>query len=218
MNYTALQQALIQYTENTEASFVANIPNFVVDAENIINNTVQLPAFRQNVTGETTIDFPYIDLPSDFLSVFSIAVTGYDTAGTITPLPYDYLLQKDVNYIREAFPFPGSYGQPRYYSIFSSNALLVGPTPDKCYTLEMHYYAYPASITVAGTSWVGDNFPNVLLWGSLVNAYIYTKGENDLIQLYQQKFEEGMTALKQLGDAKDRQDNYRTTQVRDQVV
>ena len=218
MNYTQLQQAIIQYTENTETTFVSNIPNFVIDAENIINNTVQLPAFRKNVTGETTIDFPYVDLPSDFLSVFSIAVTGYDTAGTITPLPYDYLLQKDVNYIREAFPTTTSYGQPKYYSIFSNTALLVGPTPDKCYTLEMHYYAYPASITVAGTSWVGDNFPSVLLWGSLVNAYIYSKGEADLIQTYQSKFQEAMDKLKMMGDGKDRQDNYRTTQVRDQVV
>lgn len=217
MNYAELQQAIISYTENTESSFVSNIPNFVIDAENIINNTVQLPAFRKNVTGETTIDFPYVDLPTDFLSLFSLAVTGYDTAGTVTPLPYDYLLQKDVNYIREAFPYPGSYGQPGYYSIFSNTALLVGPTPDKCYTLEMHYYAYPPSITVAGTSWVGDNFPSVLLWGSLTAAYLYSKGEADLLQAYQSKFQEGLELLKQIGDAKDRQDNYRTTQVREQV-
>lgn len=217
LTYQSLQQAIIQYTENTETSFAANIPNFVIDAENVINNTVQLPAFRKNVTGETTVDFQYVDLPSDFLSVFSIAVTGIDTAGTITPLPYDYLLQKDVNYIREAYPQPGSYGQPKHYSIFSNNALLLGPTPDLCYTLELHYYAYPPSITVAGTSWVGDNFPNVLLYGSLVNAYIYTKGEADLIQTYQAKFDEGMALLKTLGDGKDRQDNYRTTQVRDSV-
>jgi hypothetical protein len=217
LTYAQLQTAIEQYTEVTESTFIDNIPNFVQNTETLINNTVQLPAFRKNVTGETTISFPYIDIPSDFLSVFSLAVTGYDTAGTITNLPYDYLLQKDVNYVREAYPTSSTTGQPKYYSIFSNSAMLLGPTPDKCYTLEMHYYAYPPSITVAGTSWLGDNFPSVLLWGSLVEAYVYLKGEPDMIQTYQQKFQEAMGLLKQLGDGKDRQDNFRVTQVRDQV-
>jgi hypothetical protein len=214
LTYQSLQQAIIDYTENTETSFVTNIPNFVIDAENVINNTVQLPAFRKNVTGETTVDFQYVDLPSDFLSVFSIAVTGIDTAGTITPLPYDYLLQKDVNYIREAYPQPGSYGQPKHYSIFSDTALLLGPTPDLCYTLELHYYAYPPSITVAGTSWVGTNFPNVLLYGSLYYAYGYSKGEPDLLAMYKENFETSLIQLKGLGDAKDKTDGYRAPQAR----
>lgn len=223
MNYSQLQEAIIQYTENTETTFVANIPNFVRNTETLINNTVQLPAFRKNVTGQTTAAFPYIDIPSDFLSVFSLAVASYAEDGTTIVGPYVYLLQKDVNYIREAFPYPATppssaTGQPKYYSIFSNNAFILGPTPDICYPLEMHYYAYPPSIVDAGTSWVGDNFPNVLLWGSLVEAYIYTKGEPDLIQTYQQKFDESMAKLKMLGDGKDRQDNFRTTQVRDQVT
>lgn len=222
MNYAQLQEAIIQYTENTETTFVDNIPNFVRNTETLINNTVQLPAFRKNVTGQTTAAFPYIDIPSDFLSVFSLAVASYAQDGTTIVGPYVYLLQKDVNYIREAFPYPATppssaTGQPKYYSIFSNNAFILGPTPDICYPLEMHYYAYPPSIVDAGTSWVGTNFPNVLLWGSLVEAYIYTKGEPDLIQTYQQKFEESMAKLKMLGDGKDRQDNFRVVQVRDPV-
>lgn len=222
MDYAQLQEAIIQYTENTETTFVDNIPNFVRNTETLINNTVQLPAFRKNVTGQTTAAFPYIDIPSDFLSVFSLAVASYAQDGTTIVGPYVYLLQKDVNYIREAFPYPATppssaTGQPKYYSIFSNDAFILGPTPDICYPLEMHYYAYPPSIVDAGTSWVGTNFPNVLLWGSLVEAYIYTKGEPDLIQTYQQKFEESMAKLKMLGDGKDRQDNFRTTQVRDPV-
>lgn len=218
MNYVQLTEAIKNYTEVSEPTFNANIPNFISNTEILVNNTTQLPAFRKNVTGETTIDFPYIDIPNDFLSVFSIAITGYDTNGTVTPTAYKYLLQKDVNYVREAYPTVAPSGEPSVYSIFSNNAFLLGPTPDKCYTLEMHYYAYPASITLAGTSWLGDNFPNVLLYGALVEAYTYLKGEQDLLQTYQAKFGEAMNLLKMLGDGKDRQDNFRTTQVRDQVV
>ena len=213
MNYSQLQTMIQQYTENTESTFVANIPNFVIDAENIINNSVQLPAFRKNVTGETTQNFQYLNIPSDFLSVFSIAVMDINNPTSLTE-NYRYLLNKDVNYIREMFPYPGVTGVPQYYSLFSDQSFILGPTPDQCYHIELHYFAYPPSITVAGTSWVGTNFPNVLLWGSLVNAYIYMKGEADLIQTYQQKFEESLDRLKQLADSKDREDAYRTTQVR----
>lgn len=217
MTYAQLSLAIQQYTEVDEPTFVANIPNFVKNTETIVNNTVQLPAFRRNVTGETTIDFPYIDIPDDFLSVFSIAITGYAVNGTTTPTAYKYLLQKDVNYIREAYPTVAPSGEPSAYSLFSNSAFLLGPTPDKCYTLEMHYYAYPASITLVGTSWLGTNFPNVLLYGSLVEAYTYLKGEQDMLQMYQGKFGEAMALLKALGDGKNREDNFRTTQVRDQV-
>jgi hypothetical protein len=213
MSYAQLTEAIQRYTEVDESSFVDNIPNFIQNTETLVNNSVQLPAFRKNVTGETTIDFPYIDIPNDFLSIFSIAVTGYDTAGVLTPTDYTYLLQKDVNYIREAYPFPGSSGVPKAYSLFSNNAFLLGPTPDKCYTLEMHYYAYPTSITVAGVSWLGTNFPNVLLWGSLVEASIYLK-EAEMMQGYQAKFDEAMSLLRVLGDGKDRIDTYRTMQTR----
>jgi hypothetical protein len=206
--YTTLSAAIQAYTESDEPTFVANIPNFVTNAETVINNYVQLPAYRKNVTGETTQNFQYLNLPSDFLSSFSLAVI--DASGN-----YSYLLNKDVNYIREAFPFPGSpTGLPQYYALFSDQSMIMGPTPDACYVMELHYFAYPPSITIAQTSWVGTNFPNVLLYGSLVEAYTYLKGENDLLQTYQSKFQEGLDSLKNLADSKDREDAYRTTQVR----
>lgn len=211
--YTTLSEAIQNYTEINDSVFVANIPNFINNAETVINNYVQLPAYRKNVTGETTQDFPYLNIPSDFLSVFSMAVMDINVPTSATN-NYRYLLNKDVNYIREAFPFPGVTGTPQYYGIFSDTSFILGPTPDQCYHIELHYFAYPPSITVAGTSWVGNNFPNVLLYGSLVNAYIYMKGEQDLIQTYQSKFQEALEALKQLADSKDREDAYRTTQVR----
>lgn len=214
MNYTQLYDNIINFTQNNETSFLASIPTFVQNTETLVNNTVQLPAFRTNVTGVTTADFPYVALPLDFLAVFSLSVfQGAGAAQNQT-----FLYQKDVEYIREAFPFPGVTGTPQYYAIFDNTAFIVGPTPDDEYTVEMHYYAYPQSIVTAGTSWLGDNFPNVLLWGSLVEAYIYMKGEPDLIQTYQSKYQEAMQLLKQLGDGKDRIDTYRTTQVRDRVV
>ena len=206
--YATLSEAIQSYTEITEDNFVANIPNFITNAETNINNYVQLPAYRKNVTGETTIDFQYLNLPSDFLSSFSLAVI--DASGN-----YTYLLNKDVNYVREAYPFPGSpTGLPLYYAFFSDQSMILGPTPDQCYVMELHYFAYPPSITVAGTSWVGTNYPNVLLYGALVEAYIYAKGEAELIQTYQNKFQEGLDMLKGLGDAKDKTDGYRAPEAR----
>ena len=224
MNYTELVAAIKEYLmveyagDGAEPTFVANIPNFVQHTEILINNSVQLPAFRKNVTGTFTSGFQYIDLPTDFLSIFSLAVIPNTLVGlTVTPT-YQYLLNKDVNYIREAFPYPSSQGIPQYYALFDNTSFIVGPTPNSNYAVEMHYYAYPPSIVTAGTSWVGTNFPNALLWGSLVEAYIFLKGEQELIQTYQQKFQEVLAEMKQLGDGKNRQDNYRTVQVRDKVT
>jgi hypothetical protein len=220
LSYSQLVTAIQNYTENDETTFVANIPNFVRNTETLINNSVQLPVFRKNVVGETTSESPYLALPTDFLSLFSIAIAEYNPSTTYGPPilgPYNYLLQKDVNYIREAFPYPESVGLPTHYAIFSNASLLLGPTPNDVYPVEMHYYALPASIVDAGVSWVGTNFPNVLLWGALTEAYIYMKGEPDLIQTYQGKFQEALGRLKELGDGKDRQDNYRTMQVRQGV-
>ena len=210
--YTGLVNSIQAYTEVDESTFVSNIPTFIQNTERIVNNSVQLPAFRKNVTGTATAGFQYIDLPTDFLADFSLAV--------IDPVEgYRYLLQKDVNYIREGFPYPAVTGVPQYYSLFDNTAFLLGPTPDDDYTMEMHYFAYPQSITAApsGTTWLSLNYPNVLLWGSLAEAYIYMKGEPDLIQTYQAKFDLAMGPLKQLGDGKDRQDTYRVTQTRDKV-
>ena len=217
LTYAQLSAAIQNYTEVTEASFVANIPTFVQNTETLVNNYVQLQAVRTNVTGVTTANLPYVALPPDFLSVFALSVFTTTTVNGVPQTTQTYLYQKDVEYIREAYPFPGVSGTPQYYGIFDNTSFILGPTPDAQYSVEMHYYAYPQSIVTAGTSWLGTNFSNVLLWGSLVEAYIYMKGEADLIQAYQQKFQEAMGLLKQLGDGKDRQDTYRVTQVRDKV-
>jgi hypothetical protein len=218
LTYAQLSTAIQQYTEVTEATFVANIPNFVKNTEALVNNSVQLPAFRTNVTGVTTINFPYVALPLDFLSVFALSVYTTTVVDEVPQLTQTYLYQKDVEYIREAYPYPGVSGKPQYYGIFDNTSFILGPTPDAEYSVEMHYYAYPQSIVTANTSWLGNNFPNVLLWGSLVEAYIYMKGEADLIKIYQDKYQEALGLLKQLGDGKDRIDTYRVTQVRDKVV
>ena len=216
MNYTQLYDNIVNFTQNNETTFLDSIPTFVQNTETLVNNTVQLPAFRKNVTGNCTNDFPYLTLPSDFLATFSVAVMNTDEP--LVTENYRYLLNKDVNYIREMFPYPAVTGTPQYYALFDQNTFILGPTPDVDYNIELHYFAYPTSIVTAGTSWLGDNYPNVLLWGSLVEAYIYMKGEPDLIQTYQAKYQEAMGPLKQLSDGKDRQDAYRTVQVRDKVV
>ena len=213
--YTGLVNSIQSYTEVDEPTFVSNIPTFIQDTERLINNTIQLPAFRKNVTGSVSGDFPYLSLPSDYLSTFSIAIMD---AGATQTDGYRYLLNKDVNYIREAFPYPGVTGTPVYYALFDNNSFILGPTPDVDYNVELHYFAYPASIVTAGTTWVSTNYPNVLLWGALAEAYIYLKGEADLIQTYQAKYEQALDILKQLADGKNRQDEYRTVQVRDRVV
>lgn len=213
--YTGLANAIQAYTQVDEPTFISNIPNFVQDVERLVNNSVELPAFRKNVTGSATANFPYLTLPSDFLATFSVAVMN---AGDTQADGYRYMLNKDVNYIREMFPYPGVTGTPQYYAIFDNNTYILGPTPDVNYDIELHYFAYPTSIVTAETTWLSINYPNVLLWGALVEAYIYLKGETDLIQTYQQKYDQAMQLLKQLGDSKDREDAYRTIQVRDKTV
>jgi hypothetical protein len=207
MNYAQLTSLIQEYCQSTETSFVANIPNFVQYAEERIYNTVQLPALRQNSTASTTLGNQYMALPSDWLSTYSLAVV--DGSGD-----YQFLLNKDVNFIRQSYPSASSTGLPQYYAIWDDNTMLLGPTPDAAYTLELHYYYYPPSIVDAGTSWVGDNFENVLLYGSLREAYTYLKGEADIIAEYDKKYMEGMAQLKRLGDGMERQDAYRSGQVR----
>ena len=208
MNYTQLSQAIQDYCQSTETSFVANIPNFVQLAEERIYNSVQIPAIRKNVTGTMTNTFPYFQLPSDWLSTFSLAVIDPTTG------EYEYLLNKDVNYIRAAYPPPNSTGKPKYYAIWDDATMILGPTPDQAYTAELHYYYYPPSIVNNSTSWLGDNFETVLLYGSLREAYTYLKGEQDMMTYYEQKYQESLALLKRLGDGLDRQDAYRSGQVR----
>ena len=214
MNYAELSAALVAYTENTGTDFADNIPTFVQQAETRIYNTVQLAALRKNVTGVVTLNNKYLSAPLDFLSVYSLAVI--DGSGE-----YQYMLDKDVNFIRAAYPSPSSTGIPKYYAIFgpqSTNAselsFIVGPTPDDDYTVELHYFYYPESIVTATNTWLGDNFDPVLLYGALVEAYTYMKGEADLLNLYNQKYTEGLAILKELGDGKQRQDAYRSGQAR----
>ena len=219
MNYAALSAAIQAYTENTEADFVANIPVFVTQAEQRIFNSVQFPSLRQNVTGVTTTNNKYLQCPTDFLAVYSLAIIN--ASGE-----YEYLLNKDVNFIRQAYPQPTDTGIPRYYALFgprSDNAaeltFILGPTPDAAYGAELHYFFYPPSITVAPfTSWLGDNFDSVLLYASLVEAYTYMKGEADMMALYNQKFMEALALAKRLGDGMERQDAYRSGQFRQKVT
>lgn len=218
MNYTQLSTAIQDYTQNYETEFVANIPTFVEQAEQRIYNNVQLPALRKNVTGNCTSGNKYLACPDDYLASYSLAVIDGDGN-------YEYLLNKDVNFIRQAYPNPSSTGLPKYYAIFGSRianpdelAFILGPTPDDNYSAELHYYYYPESIVTAETSWLGDNFDSVLLYGSLVEAYTFMKGEQDLITLYNQKYVEALALLKRLGDGMDRQDAYRSGQFRQQVT
>ena len=219
MNYTALSNAIQAYTENTEADFVANIPVFVEQAEQRIYNSVQFPSIRKNVTGITTVNNKYLECPGDFLAVYSIAIIN--ASGE-----YEYLLNKDVNFIRQAYPQPTDTGIPRYYALFGPRSndaaeltFILGPTPDAAYGAELHYYFYPPSISVAPfTSWLGDNFDSVLLYGSLVEAYTYMKGEPDIMALYNGKYQEALALAKRLGDGMERQDAYRSGQFRQAVT
>lgn len=218
MNYTQLSSAIQAYTENTEANFVAEIPVFVKQAEQRIYNNVQFPSLRKNVTGATTGSNKYLACPQDFLAVYSMAVV--DGTGA-----YEYLLNKDVNFIRQAYPVPTDTGLPRYYALFGPQSndanelsFILGPTPDASYVVELHYYFYPESIVTASTTWLGDNFDSVLLYASLVEAYTYMKGEQDMMQLYNQKFMEALALAKRLGDGMERQDAYRSGQFRQKVT
>jgi hypothetical protein len=227
MNYTQLSDAIQAYTENTEANFIAEIPVFVQQAEQRIYNSVQFPSIRKNVYGQVTANNKYLQCPTDFLAVYSLAIVTDVTGGDMNTGTYEYLLNKDVNFIRQAYPTPDDTGLPRYYALFgprSDNAdeltFILGPTPDSAYYTELHYYFYPESITVAadGRTWLGDNFDSVLLYGSLVEAYTYMKGEQDMMQLYNTKFMEALALAKRLGDGMERQDAYRSGQFRQKVT
>jgi hypothetical protein len=217
MNYTELSTAIQDYTETTESLFVQNIPVFVQQAEERIYNTVQIPALRRNVTGNTSASNKYLACPNDFLSVYSLAVI--DATGR-----YEYLLNKDVNFIRQAYPNPNSTGLPKYYSLFGPRSsdstelsFILGPTPDAAYTMELHFFYYPESIVTAGTSWLGDNYSPVLLYGALREAYLFQKGEADLIANVEQKYQEAVQQLNRLGTGLERGDAYRDGQAKIKV-
>jgi hypothetical protein len=212
MNYAELKTNISTICENPFTD--SELALFVQQAEQKIYNAVQIQNLRKNVTGVLTGNNKYLATPADFLSVYSLAVVG--TTGT-----YEYLLNKDVNFIRQAYPAPTDVGLPKYYAIFGPNSnddteltFIVGPTPDQPYAVELHYFYYPESIVTAGTSWLGDNFDSALLNGSLIEAIRFLKGEPDMVALYDKMFNESLALLKQLGDGKQRQDAYRSGQVR----
>ena len=277
MNYSQLSAAIQAYTENTDTDFVAQIPVFVKQAEQRINNSVQVANLRKNVTANMTTGNKYVACPTDFLSTYSLALypvatptatgtaaaftvvvssatdivagmyvsgTGIGTGAVVSTIvgttvtltvanaatvsgtltfqgDYIYLLNRDVNFIRQAYPNPLQRAQPKHYAIFGPSSsdpnelvFIVGPTPNAGYGVELHYYYYPESIVTASTSWLGDNFDTVLLYGSLVEAYTYMKGEADMMALYDGKYKEALGLLKNLGDAKQRGDAYQDGQVR----
>jgi hypothetical protein len=209
MNYSQLVTEIQDYTENQFTT--TDINTFITQAEQRIYNTVQLPALRKNVTGTLTTGNKYLAMPSNWLATFSLAVINSNNE-------YLYLLNKDVNFIRESYPDTDSsfYGEPKYYAVFDNTAFIVGPTPDSGYSVELHYFYYPESITTvsSGQTWLGDNFSSTLLYGSLLEAYTYMKGEQDVMSTYKARYDEAMMLLKQLSDGKDRQDAYRSGQVR----
>jgi hypothetical protein len=218
MNYAQLVVAVTDYTENVVPT--ANMNTFISQAEQRIYNTVQFPSLRKNVTGVTSSGNKYLSCPSDFLSTFSMAVINTDGS-------YEYLLNKDVNFIRQAYPQPTDTALPKYYALFGPTttsgatpvvtnelSFILGPTPDAAYDVELHYYYYPESIVTASTTWLGDNFDTVLLYGTLVEAYTYMKGEADMMALYDGKYKEALAMAQRLGDGLERSDAYRSGQYR----
>jgi hypothetical protein len=210
MTYSELVAAINSYSENSFDT--TDVNTFIEQAEQRIFNTVQLPDLRRNQVGNTTSGNKYLTTPSDWLSTYSLAVVDSNNE-------YTYLINKDVNFIRESFPDTDSafYGKPEYYAIFDDNTFILGPTPDQNYTVELHYFYYPTSIVTAGTSWLGDNFDTALFYGSLLEAATYLKAEPDSIANYNQRYMDAISMLKQLGDGKDRRDAYRSGQARYEV-
>ena len=214
MNYAELTAAIQDYTQDTFTA--TELATFVTQAEQRIYNAIQFANLRKNVEGVLSANNKYLSAPVDFLSVYSLAIVKNGE--------YIYLINKDVNFIREVYPNPNATGTPKYYAIFGPTvsggdistelSFILGPTPDSGYAAELHYYYYPESIVTASTSWLGDNFDSVLLYGSLVEAYTFMKGEQDMMALYDAKYKEALMLAKQLGDGKQRGDMYRDGQVK----
>jgi len=217
MNYAQLVTAVSDYCENSFPT--TDMDTFIRQAEQRIYNTAQPANLRKNVTGTITATNKYLSAPDDFLSVYSIA--AYPVAGG----DYLYLLNKDVNFLREAYPNPTSTGKPKHYAIFGPTttglgvltnelSFIIAPTPDAAYSVELHYYYYPESIVTAGTTWLGDNFDSILLYGTICEALVYMKGEPDMVKLAQDRYVQAIALYKNLADGKQRADAYRDGQTR----
>jgi hypothetical protein len=241
MTYTELFFAVKNYLQNdfpsntwtnvagtgvTTSDGTEQINTFITQAEERIYNSVQIPALRKNVTGVTTVGSKYLACPTDFLSAFSMAVIENPNTATEN---YTYLLNKDVNFIRASYPSSQSQGLPEYYALFGPAVIvgvitdelsfILGPTPDAAYAVELHYNYYPESITVTanGRTWLSDNYSPVLLYGTLVEAYTFLKGEVDLTAQYEKKYQEAMSQLNRLGTGLERGDAYRDGQAKIKV-
>lgn len=216
MDYAELVNTIKAYTENdfpdtvgtSDLTSAEQLATFIRQAEQRVYNTVQLLADRNTDTLTTTTNDPYLAAPTDWLSNFSMAVIDPTTNA------YTYLLNKDVNFMRESFPNPTDTGAPQYYAYYDNTQYILAPTPDDTYDVEVIYYKYPESIVTATNTWLGDNFDSVLLYGSLLEAYTYMKGEPDVIAEYQKRYDDALSQLKQLAEGKNRQDTYRTLQAR----
>jgi len=215
MNYQSLVAAIKAYSENDFPTTVGNLSSsgqialFVRQAEQRVYNSVQIPALRKNVTGTTTAGNKYLTLPGDWLATYSVAVIDPVTG------EYEYMLDKDVNFIRQAYPYPAVSGKPQYYAIFDQDSYIMGPTPDQVYEIEMHYYYYPPSIVDVGTSWLGEHFDSVLLYGALLEAAAFMKeSDQEIVGTYTARYAEALALIKQLGEGKNRTDAYRTGQLR----
>ena len=202
--FAELKTAIQDYTDNTETTFVNHLSDFIKGAEDRIFKNVDLELFRKNVTSSLTASDKFLTVPSDYLASFSLQIT---TSGS-----EDILLQKDVNFLQEAFPTSASTGVPRFYAVFDVNNFILAPTPNSNYAVELHYYYKPTSLTAgadSGTTWISTNAPFALLYGSLVESYTYMKGEADMMQQYEKRFTDQLMRLKDLGEARENEDAYR---------
>ena len=206
MNYTELTAAIKDYTNNTETNFVAAIPTFVKQAEQRIYRSVNLPVNRKNVAGNMTDGNAYLTMPTDFLFPLSLSITSSSNQS--------FLLNKDANFIRSTYPNAATKGTPKYYGVFDVDTFIIGPTPDASYTTELHYYYQPSSIVTDSTSWLGTNADTVLLYGALIEAYSYMKGDADMMQLYQQRYGEALSLLKMQAEGRMTGDEYRDGMIR----
>jgi hypothetical protein len=198
--YTTLKTAIQDYLENDETTFVANLPVIVQQAEDRILKNVQLPDFRRNVTGSLTSGSQYLGSPTDFLAPYSLALNNSGL---------EFLIFKDVNFIREVYPVVSTTGVPRYYSIWDDDFFIVGPTPNASFAVELHYFYRPTSIVTASTSWLGDHAESTLLAACLLESYIFLKGDADMMQIYEARYKEALGELKLLAEGRNKTDEYR---------
>jgi len=209
MTYSELKSLIQDYLQNTEATFVADLPTIIKQAETRILKTVKLPVFRKNVTGNLTSGNQYLSTPTDFLDNFSLSITNSSSQ--------EFLLFKDVNFIREAYPNASTTGTPKHYALFDDTTFIVGPTPSSDFVVELHYFYRPNSITAgadSGTTWLATNAINTLLYGTLLESYVYMKGEPDLMVQYEKRYLEAISKLKNLGEGDNTVDIYRDDAVR----